>query len=270
MTAYVVFSLPGEVQIASDTLIYTAGNDPLTFRDKVHPLPVFRAAFFSRGIDAIGISGLATIALRYDLRTFDDIADAMPAVLSEVTNRMAAEHQIEDPASLMMFEGFLVGWSQAAKEMQLFEYMNYNGYRRQQQPLGGWSAAPQLEPEYQPDISKLSTEQGMIAIMEAHRRAFRARLGDDAPLIGGDIVLTTVNARGAASRVIGRFADAKMQGHAAAAVAARVVRGDYEIDINAALTRTEDGIRIGGNGPMSRAERRRAEKLARKAARRVA
>jgi len=70
-----------------------------------------------------------------------------------------------------------------------------------------------------------------------------------------------------------KILNAAQHEHAAAAVAARIARGDHPlIDLNESLTRVEDGIRVNTSPAAggSRAERRRAEKLARKVARQAA
>jgi hypothetical protein len=276
LTAYCLNFGPREVLIAGDTLIYTANNEPLGFIDKVTPLPRMRAAFFSRGAHVIGVSALATLALRYDVQTFEAAAAALPAILAEVTEDAAAKYDIEDPDGLILFEGRFVGWSEAEKRMRLYQYDNYDGYRQNgdENPVG-WKACPPLEPEHIPPGLKAQTpERICIEILKAHRRAFAARLGHDKLPVGGEITLTRVTERSVDTRIIHRFEDAAEHGHAAAAVAARIARGDAPaIDLNEALTPVENGIRING-GPtapgVSRAERRRAEKMARKTAKRAA
>jgi hypothetical protein len=301
LTAYALYWTPKEVTIASDTLIYTALNEPLSFRDKVIPLPRLRAAYFSRGVDQIGISAMATLALRYDLVAIEDVAAALPQILGEVTERVADETSIYNPEELLLYEGNLVGWSPAEQKMCFWAYRNYAGYGAQRlgddelrSLLGGYSgfiACPALPAELLPQIRGLSPERGLIELMKAQRR--KGETMEGAPKIGGEIQLTAVNSAGVATRVVHRFEDYEVDRHAGAAVVGRIERGEHPIDYNEAIHHVAEGFNVrpgdadapqllagqqlksqpveGPAGPvetLSRAQRRRLAQEERKAAKR--
>jgi hypothetical protein len=86
-------------------------------------------------------------------------------------------------------------------------------------------------------------------------------------IIGGEMQLTAVDPAGISCRTIGKFPDFEQTYHAAAAVTARLLRGDAVVDVRDGLVAVEEIVTAPG---ASRAERRRAEKLDRKAAKRHA
>jgi hypothetical protein len=66
--------------------------------------------------------------------------------------------------------------------------------------------------------------------------------GIAAPCLGGEVMLTKISERGVDSRSIWTFPDTAEMGHAGAAVAARALRGEYQVDLNEDLARVENGI----------------------------
>lgn len=250
MTAYALHFRPGEVVIASDTLIYSALGEPMSFRDKVLPLPRLKAAFFSRGADTIGINAIATVALRYDLVTLEDVAAALPDILREVTERMADEAGIVDPDQLLLFEGRLLGWSAAENKFALWFFNNYEGYapkRMSDQEIraviggaSGFMVSPPLPPQEQLPLRGVTPERGLLALMQAHRR--RGETIEGCAKIGGEVIFTTLTPAGVSTRTVHRFADYDSDAHAGAAVTARMDRGERPIDLNQAITHVADAV----------------------------
>src|SRR5216684_2346565 len=56
--------------------------------------------------------------------------------------------------------------------------------------------------------------------------------GIAAPCLGGEVMLTKISERGVDSRSVWTFPDTAEMGHAGAAVAARALRGEYQVDLN--------------------------------------
>jgi hypothetical protein len=112
--------------------------------------------------------------------------------------------------------------------------------------------------------------------MRAHKRVFddQEARGITAPCLGGEVMLTRVSERGVDAKSIWTFPNAAEQGHAAAAVAARALRGDYEVDLNEDLGKVANGIGERRHAPPSadagaqptRQQRHAAERASKRAA----
>jgi hypothetical protein len=102
MTAFVIDYRADKLAIGSDTLGYVVGADvaPVGFISKVFVLPRFKAVLFGRGICSICLKAGFELMIGAHIRTFDDAAAALPALLRQVTEDYAAEQEIDDHRSL--------------------------------------------------------------------------------------------------------------------------------------------------------------------------
>jgi hypothetical protein len=123
-----------------------------------------------------------------------------------------------------------------------------------------------------------SIDQQLVAIMLAEQEQFRTHREEmGGARLGGEIQAWTVTPEGISPRVIYRFPDYEATLHAGAAVAQRIIRGDEVVDVAAGLVPVGE-MRAAGDDArgaasaqgVTRAERRRQERAARKAARRAA
>lgn len=285
MTAYALFFKPARLIVASDTLGYIPSRTevrPLGFLSKVFPLAHLKAVIFSRGQMQIPAHAAMCLGLDPAVHTIEAAAEALPEILTKVTEQYCAEQDIDDPDSLAIAEVVLAGWSEAERRCRVWYFFNGTGYEPQDDggENYGLLALPGL-PEMPQATGSLDKQ--LIAIMHAEQRYF-----DDNPdlmhgmRLGGEIQSWTIDREGISQRVIYRYPDYAETLHAGAAVAARIARGDEHVSVADGLTPTaeaktaddveRDSARAadvavsGGN----RAERRRAEKAARKAGRRAA
>lgn len=276
---------PKRLLIASDTQGYTmtAVPKPLGFCPKLVPIPHLRGALAGRGAMAINASAAAHLMLRADLVTFADVVDALPAILRGVTEQYADQQGINAADELMLFEALWCGWNDAARRCEVVAFRNFEDYQPvSDDDVGGVSCLPMLTPEYvPPGLAKVPPEAALIALMKSMRR-FLAEHPEVVPaIVGGEICLTTVEETGVNSRIVHRFEDFEQVRHAAAAVRGRIERGEDVLDFGG-VARAEDAIdpdefvaaaADNAAAPVpggTRAERRRAERAAKKGARRAA
>lgn len=277
---------PKRLLVASDTLGYSLSKQPkpLGFAAKIVPIPHLRGALAGRGAMSINASAACHLMLRADLVSFGDIVDALPGILRGVTAQYSEQQGIADPDSLMLAESLWAGWNEATGRCEVIAFRNFENYEPvPDDGAAGVSCLPLITPEYIPKgLAQVPPEQALIALMQAMRR-FLADHPEVVPaLVGGEICLTTVEETGVTSTILHRFEDFETVRHAAAAVRGRIERGEDTIDIEAGVCRVDGMIDAdqyvaaaaantaapspGG----TRAERRRAEKAARKGPRRAA
>lgn len=276
---------PKRLLVASDTLGYSLSKQPkpLGFAAKIVPIPHLRGALAGRGAMSINASAACHLMLRADLVSFGDIVDALPGILRGVTAQYSEQQGIADPDSLMLAESLWAGWNEATGRCEVIAFRNFENYEPvPDDGAAGVSCLPLITPEYIPKgLAQVPPEQALIALMQAMRR-FLADHPEVVPaLVGGEICLTTVEETGVNSRIVHRFEDFEQVRHAAAAVRGRIERGEDVLDFGG-VARAEDAIdpdefvaaaADNAAAPVpggTRAERRRAERAAKKGARRAA
>lgn len=285
MTAFVFDQREPEKRllIGSDTLAYTthATPKPAAFVSKVHPLPILRAAVCAQGMTIYAVNAAAALALREDVMDFDDAVLAMPPILREINNRVAVQYGIEEPDELMLCNVMLCGFSPKHGRALVYAYRNYEHFEPVEPDLKykGMSSLPTLAANYLPTgMAGKPPEKQIVACMVAMQQYIAENPHVIPATIGGEIVLTEITPQGVSSRVAHQYADYAQTKAAASAVLARLVRGDDELpDINdwfKAADATEDegdpyaaaAASAAAKQPsgLNRADRRRAEKLARK------
>lgn len=272
MTAFVIDIRRERLAVAADTCGYVVGEvvKPLGFTSKVVSIPHLRAVLFGRGITAIGHRAGFDLMLSPTVHTIEEAAEALPAMLRVVTEEHAEANGIADHRELQVFEAVFGGYSERDRRVKLWTFYNYrDDYAPEEFPEGaiGTVIMPVLPPEFAlpPAAAALPLDKRLIAGMQAAKRYF---LANCAAIVGGEIQVTEANAAGVACRTVARFADYEETAKASAAVAARILRGDDMPDVRDGLVAVDDLVTAGGGA--SRAERRRAEKMARKAGRRAA
>jgi hypothetical protein len=202
--------------------------------------------------------------------------------------KYGAEHDIADPQDYALAEVAFCGYSEAERRMRLFYFNNSDNYESQDD--GGQYYGAVLPMSILPEdvMPKLAgpVDAQLKAVMLAAQKFFvdRPDLMGGARM-GGHVMVTAVTPLGISSRVIHEFADFKATRNAAAAIAARLLRGDEVVSVADGLTAAGDmqradelpipGAEAAANAAApalgaTRAERRRAEKAAKKAGRRAA
>jgi hypothetical protein len=157
--------------------------------------------------------------------------------------------------------------------LRLLTAYNYHGYRSEEFPEGaaGFVTMPVMPAEYLgADVVRLPIERRVIAAMQAAQKFFTR---DELPaIIGGEVQLTVIEPVGISCRSIFKFPDFEHMRHAGAAIANRIIRGGDVPDVRDGLTEARN-LTGGGSSegaPISRQERRAAEKRTEKLARRAA
>jgi hypothetical protein len=277
MTAFVIDIRRDRLSVGSDTCGYLVGEQikPVGFVSKVAAIPHLRAVLFGRGITAIGYRAAFDVMVSPQHQTLEAAAAALPGILRQITETYADEQGIDDHRELQVFEAVFGGYSLRDKRAKLWTYYNYrDNYEVEEFPEGavGTVIMPVLPPEFAlpPEAARLPLDKRMIAGMHAAKRYFDS---NGAAIVGGEINVTEATAAGVACRTIGRFADYAQTATASAAVAARYLRGEDDIDVRDGMVAVGDMVTADGSGAASgasRAERRRQEKLARKAGKRAA
>lgn len=287
MTAFVIDLRADKLVIGADTLGYAVcGNiAPLGFVNKVYAIPRLKAVLFGRGILEIGCKAAFDLMLSPHVKSFAEAVDGLPAILTQATGDYAERMEIEDAGSTQIFEACFGGWDAKARRIRLMTLYNYQDYQPEELPAGvaGTMTMPVLPPEFQPGVAGVPLDKRLIEGLHACRRYYEAhpeRTGG-LSLVGGEIEKTEITRDGIAIRTIGRFSDYEQTRNAGAAVVARYLRGQMDLDVREGLVRAGEMIVADGNAEpsaavadlasgASRAERRRAEKEARRAARRAA
>jgi hypothetical protein len=276
MTAFVVSRETRRLLVASDTLAYSIDQTdpkPLGFVAKAIPIPHLRAVLCSRGALAIGAWAAAELTVTPGVATYRDAIEALRDILIRVTARYAEEQGIADPDALMLYEALFCGWNEATGRGEVTAFRNFEGFTPvPDDGRRGLSAIPDLPAAYVPkSLAGAPIERQLVGLMQAMRRYFSEHPEVVPALIGGEIIVTEITAQAVQSRIIHRFEDFEQCRHAAAAVWGRINRGDLTIDVGDGVCRVDDAIEAPDAVPgASRAERRRAEKLARKASKRAA
>jgi hypothetical protein len=277
MTAFALEMTRDRFTVCADSLGYTInGGKPLTVAmQKVIPLPALRAVIYSRGMFQITVHVAAELMMRYDIQDIEHAAEILPELLSTATERVCALHDIEtDPAELMMLEFTLAGWSERDRRVKWWDFNNYEGYAASEPLVTDtrriWGS-PSLPAEYKPTVpAGMAPERQLVEVMKAQRRHFAENPAMAGAIIGGEVHATTVTEAGISHRVLYRFPDYAAMKTACAAVAARLYRGDdpEALDIEAGMTPVADGVDPAAEGEtaIDRAERRRAERAAKRLA----
>ncbi len=276
MTAFVIDIRRDKLSVAADTCGYLVGEviKPVGFVSKVLAIPHLRAVLFGRGITAIGYRVGFDLMVSPQLQTIEAAAEALPGMLRRITEQYADEQGIEDHREIQIFEAAFGGYSERDKRAKLWTMYNYNGeYQPEEFPEGAYGTVvmPVLPAEFAlpPAAAALPLDKRMVAGMQAAKRYFEA---NGAAIVGGEVQITEATAAGVACRTVARFPDYAETANASAAVAARFLRGEDDIDVRDGLVAVADCITAdGGAAPVgNRADRRRAEKLARQAGKRAA
>lgn len=264
MTAFAIDLRRDRITIASDSLSYLPDRtevQPLGFASKVLVLPHVKAALFSRGQFQITVNAYAQLLLLPQLRSIEDVADALPEILRNITDMYCDQMGIEDRRSLVMLDLTLCGFSAANSRMRLWRF--YNGDDYVPSPNGdvpyGMYANPMPPPGLIPSFSPRATvHQHCISMIEAIGRMFAADSDYAGCRIGGEIHATEITPHGVSQHTIATLPGCEEDGHAGAAVYARMGRG--EIDPARAV---REGLHANPSAPISRQQRRAAERQAR-------
>jgi hypothetical protein len=284
MTAFAIDFQRDRVTVAGDTLGYAPDRTevrPLGFIAKILPLPHLKAVLFSRGQYQILVTVAAQLFLSPQIMTIEDAAAALPDMLRAATDQYAEQHGIDDPASVGLLEAALCGWSEAEQRMRVFQFLNHDGYVAQDDggAIYGVLSFPRLSGKYMPQIAGAATDQQLVQVVQAAGRYFT-----DEPAVncgarvGGEVVCFEITPHGMSQRTLHRFADYEQVRHASAAIAGRILRGEVDTSriVADGLTPMTECVEAAPGKPMasvarlSRQERRRLERDANKAVRRVA
>jgi hypothetical protein len=254
---------------------------PLGFGNKVLPIQHLKAVLFSRGQMQLTINAFAQILMLPQLRTIEDVAEALPAMLRKLTDMYCAQMGIPGRRSLSMLELTLAGWSEAKQRMQAFQYYNVSDYvpiSNGDIPLA-LHTCPILPKQFVPATLKGSVRENLIALVKALGKSFEADPQYAGCRVGGDVVETIITPDGISQQAVHRLAGYEQDAVAGAAVYARMERGD--IDVQQAV---REGLHGDAAGPandkaepapppaaqLSRQQRRAAQRAAAKAGSRAA
>jgi len=247
MTAFTWRAEANRVVIASDTLGYTITSSPmpLGFISKVVPFPHLRAALYGRGVMAVLWTAAAHLALRADVTDVDSAVEALPDILRAVTDEYAAANDIDNHRELLLFEGYLAGYSDSRRRFVVARFTSTDDYEPLwgENEMGSLRAVPTLPDAYVPrEAAGKPVETQLVAIMTAMRSFFADHPEVVPAVIGGEVQLTEVTRQGVTSRIVHRFSDFEQTRIAATAVAGRVARGDLDIDIAADMARLDEAL----------------------------
>lgn len=274
MTAFALHFQRDRLTIACDTLAYLPDQRearPLGYINKVLPLPHLKAVIFARGMWDLTCEAQLALLMNPTLRTIEDAAEALPKSLRYISEQFADRNDIDDYRTVAMLELVLAGWSESERRMKIYEFTNYTDYEpaADNGKFYGTLGFPNLPAEYIPPASG-SVDRDLVNIILAAGRLFA-----DHPVemggarVGGEILAYDVTPTQTTARHLYTFPDLAQLAHAGAAVLARLVRGDLDVDIADALTPIAAAVDAATGQPVpggNRAARRRAEKEARKAA----
>jgi hypothetical protein len=221
--------------VAGDTLAYMPDRHevrPLGFIQKVLPLPHLKAVLFSRGQYQILVTAYAGLLLIPQLIDIEDAAAALPAALQAATAWYCEQQGIsEDPTSVGLLEAVLLGWSEREKRTRCWQFMNMRSY--QAEDVGecyGMLAFPRIPAKYQHAVKGAPTDRDLVRAVEAAGRYF---VGEPeincGARVGGEITCFDITPRGLTYRTLHKFADYEQTRHAAAAIVARIGRGELDI-----------------------------------------
>lgn len=271
MTAFAIDFQPRRLTVAGDTLFYAPDRGearPLGYASKIIPLPVMRAVLFARGMHAITVQAAAALMLDPSLLTIEDAAATLPNLLRQISDNYADQADIDDWRSVAMLELVLAGWSEHEGRMRLWQFTSYQDYAAQDDGGASYGVLPfpRLPAEYMPKASG-SSDADLVAIITAAGRLFADHAAEmGSARVGGEVMKVDVTPDGIATRTLYRFEDYEQTRHAGAAVTARVLRGELQVDVAEGLGRVADAVDSETGKPvsMNRQQRRQAERMARK------
>jgi hypothetical protein len=257
----------------------TAGShEPIGFVTKIVTLPHARAAWLGAGLYDIQVRVGAELMLRPELLLFAELVEALPDIIADEV-AVAARSRGVDSGEVMLFAGALVGWDEQTKRfaMVTFDGPDFAPQRTEATLIG----IPNVPPDYLPaGFVGMTPELRAIAAMRSIRR-FTDEHGNDIglPPIGGEIVLTELLPDRISTRVAARFENypetceaIERTRRAIAADPAAYVGVDlaHRFEDRAAAERRVEAIFRAERGvpdAVTRAERRRAERNAKRIAR---
>ena len=231
----------------------------------------------------ITVRAAAELMLSPILFGIEDAAEALPAILRALSVQYAERHDIEDYTSVGLLEIALAGWSEAEQRMRFWQFLSYEGYQAQDDGGNHYGVLPfpRLPAEYIPAPDGFTTDEHLVAIIKGAGRCFADNPAAMGPIrVGGEVLAVDITPQGISTRTLHRFEDYEQTRHAAAAIVGRVVRGDLHVSVADGLTPVDESIDLAtgkslrpkpaNDRTVNRAERRRAERLARKAGRAAA
>ena len=186
------------------------------------------------------------LQIEFGLHDFDSAAEALPEILRTVTRQYVEEMNIIDTEGLMIFEALLAGWSEAAGRMRIYAFRSHDNYELFADDPIGLTSIPALPDEYVPrGLAGLPVDRQLVGIMRA-MRGYLADHPEAVPaIIGGEIMLTEVTRAAVSTKIVFRFEDFEATRIAAAAVAARYLRGDATFDVENAMFRMDPETGVG-------------------------
>lgn len=281
MTAFAIDFQPKRLTVASDTLGYAPHQreaKPLGFVTKVFPIPHLKSVMFGRGMLAIPVQAAVQLMLSPTLFTIEDAAAALSGILDKISVAYAKTEGIRDYTSVALLELILAGWNAAEGRMRIFQFLSYDRYAVQaDEGRYGLTPFPLLPAHYMPRLQGPVTDAHLVEVIEAVGRYFI-----DEPEIacgarvGGEVMAIELTPEGMAQRTLHRFADYEETRNAAAAVCARIERGDLKVLVADELvqmdrvidTATGKPLRpaAANDRPLNRQQRRQLERLERRRA----
>jgi hypothetical protein len=273
--------------VAADTLGYLPDQrqvKPMGFINKVRPLNHARSVVFARGQQWI----LAQAVAEIEADTAVDSFEAAQRHLSESLRRNAVRYaelvgiDKRKLGTTMLIEITLAGWSQTEKRTRFCQFTNYDADFVPLPNFDGQYSGPHAWPtppdRYRPALnSDQSLDEQMISLILATDQFFRSEPERNyGQRVGGEIIRTEVTPDGISQDIIYEFADRQETAHAAAAVVARIERGDLDDlaavrdglgDIRTILpTHVDAAAASAPVAPLNRQRRRAIERATRRAA----
>jgi hypothetical protein len=283
--------------VASDSLAYTVTGDhhrPLGFASKTIPFAHLRGALIGSGLYEVQLGTAAALMRRPELISFDDVVEALPAILAAETEMVADHRGVEDAGALMLAAIGWVGWNDEAGKFELVTFENYKDDYTPQRGASGLIGIPNVPPSYVPPGFTQIADPVVRAM--AGLRAIGKFTRDEGrefgmPPLGGEIVVTDLRPDGIVTKLVGRLDGFEKLGEEIAATWNTVLGGneDYSgLDLVNRTADREQALRkfeaiarrtasveqpsatrsvTGLSRQQRRAAEKEAEKLARKAAR---
>lgn len=221
MSACNVILTPNTGYIATDSAVYMADREVMTYGPKTHLLPHLRCAFAGRGSTAFQAQAAAVLAYATNrTRCIDGLLPIVQEQLLAVREQMLP---CMEEAGQTDAQTFLVGWSDNERRVIGFElsYFEENGDRFHPERLADTCyltpGTDDVPSQYRPDygvwpLRRLTREPDafMVYAMKKQRQA-AIDLGDTIPAwrgwIGGDIMFTEITKHGVRQRSILRWPD---------------------------------------------------------------
>lgn len=235
MTAFAFHLTRDRFVVAADSLGYAPDRRsvrPVGFIQKVLPLPRLPAVIFSRGQYAICVQAMVDLMHLPELRDADAAAERLPEILRQATATYCSKQGIPSAASLLICEVIFAGWSASQGRMRLWQFQNVSDYAPHEATewAGGHHAYPPVPDRFKPKLSAAqSLDAQLVAVVQGIGRCFEADpdtwCGQH---IGGEIRVTDVSQKGLSHRTVHRFETHEQDRSAAAAIVARIERGDVD------------------------------------------